>query len=266
MPSDRQLKILHHITIHDRLEVLELSRLLNVSPSTIRRELRVMEASGLLIRTHGAAHLPAPVRYVTPYEKRAAEHVEEKRAVALAACQLVEPGMVVGIMGGTTCTEMARMMRLMEHLTIVTNALNVALELQGQQNKRVMVTGGMLNQNSYELVGSHATQSLQNVHLNIAFLGVSGISPKYGISMSDEPESAVGRAFIAVADRVVVIADHSKIGTTTFARLCPLREIDLLITDGKIAPAQKKAVEQAGLEVCLADGFPAQAAGWQASR
>jgi len=254
MATDRQLKILQHLAIHDNVEVSDLGELLHVSSSTIRRELRAMEETGLLVRTHGGAHLPSPIHYVIPYEKRAAQQVNEKRMIALAARKLVKPGMVIGIMGGTTCTELARVLRPLEHLTVVTNALNVALELQGPLSRRVVVTGGMLNQNSYELVSSQASQSLESVHLDLAFLGVSGISLEYGFSMSDEPEAAVARAFIAAADRAIVIADHSKIGQVTFARLCPLNSLGLLVTDKNIEPGQKKALEHVGLEVLVADG------------
>jgi DeoR family transcriptional regulator of aga operon len=254
MATDRQLKILQHLAVHDNVEVTDLGELLHVSSSTIRRELRAMEDNGLLVRTHGGAHLPSPIHYAIPYEKRAAQHVNEKRMIALAARKLVKPGTVIGIMGGTTCTELARVLRPLEHLTVVTNALNVALELQGPLSRRVVVTGGMLNQNSYELVGSQASQSLDSVHLDLAFLGVSGISLEYGFSMSDEPEAAVGRAFIAAADRAVVIADHSKIGQVTFARLCPLNSLGLLVTDKNTEPGQKKALEHVGLAVLIADG------------
>lgn len=252
MTTSRQLRILHYLAIYDELEVNQLSALLQVSPSTIRRELTAMEESGLLVRTHGAARLPNPISYEAPYEKRAAEHIEEKRKIAAAAMKLIAPGMVIGIMGGTTCTELARLLRAMEHITVVTNALNIPLELRGNPNKRIMVTGGILNQNSYELVGGQASQSLQNVHLALAFIGVSGISPEFGFSMSDEPESVVGRAFMAAADRTIVLADSSKIGKMTFARLCPLHEVDLLITDDHITPAQLEALQAAGLEVMIA--------------
>jgi DeoR family transcriptional regulator of aga operon len=254
MATDRQLRILQHLAIQDETTIPDLSELLHVSPSTVRRELSVMENNGLLVRTHGGAHLPTPVHYAVPYEKRAAQQIEEKRMIALAARKLVKSGTVIGIMGGTTCTELARVLRPIEQLTIVTNALNVALEFQGPLSRRVVVTGGMLNQNSYELIGSQAVQSLECVHLDLMFLGVSGISLDYGFCMSDEPEAAVGRAFIAAADRAVVVADHTKFDHVTFARLCPLNSLSLLVTDKYVEPGQKRAVEHTGLRMLVADG------------
>jgi DeoR family transcriptional regulator of aga operon len=252
MTTDRQLKILQHLTQHNSLEVGRLSELLHVSPSTIRRDLRVMQKGGLLRRAHGAAQLPTPIRYELPYENRAAQHVEAKRKIAAAAKELIRPGLVIGINGGTTCTELARQLRAMENITIVTNAVNVALELQGQLGKRVIVTGGLLNQNSYELVGSLVAQSLETMRLDLAFLGASGIDLSFGISVADEPEAVASRAFMAAAAKTMVLADHSKIGQTTFARLCRLTEVNTLITDDKIASEHLTALQETGLQVQVA--------------
>jgi DeoR/GlpR family transcriptional regulator of sugar metabolism len=253
MTTDRRLRIIHQLIIRHEIEVDELSSLLHVSPSTIRRELRVMEKEGLLIRTHGAAHLRVPIDYDFPYADRAAKQLDEKRAIALAATRLITPGMVLALVGGTTCTALARMLRPLDELTVVTSAINVALELQGQSNKRVIVTGGTLNRNSYELVGSQAISSLENIHCEMAFLGASGMSAEYGLSMSDEPEAAVGRALIASAERAVVLADHTKLGKRGLVRVCPLNQVPLLITDAQAAPQQVEPLARAGLEVIIAE-------------
>jgi DeoR family transcriptional regulator, aga operon transcriptional repressor len=252
--TDRQTKILHYLTQHHYLEVAQLSHLLQVSPSTIRRELTLMEKVGLLIRSHGTARLPNPIRYEDDYENRAAHQVEAKRKIAAAAKGLIRPGQVVGLSGGTTSTSLARQLRTMKEITIVTNAVNIALELQGQGGNRVMVTGGFLNQNSYELVGDLVTQSLRNVHLDLAFLGASGLHIEFGFSMADEPEAVVGRAFKATAAQTIILADHTKIGKVNFVRFCALAEIDLLITDDGISSEQREALAGAGLQVLVATG------------
>jgi DeoR family transcriptional regulator of aga operon len=253
MTTDRQTRILEYLAGHDKLEVAQLSELLRVSPSTIRRELSTLEKGGMLVRTHGAAQLTSPIHYDAPYEKRAAQQIQAKRNIAATTKSLVERGMVVGISGGSTCTELARQMRATEGLTVVTNAVNVALELQGQLGKRVMITGGTLTEGSYELVGNQVVESLQRVHLDLAFVGASGIDLDFGFSVSDEPEAVAGRALMAAADRSVIIADHTKIGRATFARLCRLIDVNLLVTDDRITPKQREALEQAGLEVLVAE-------------
>lgn len=249
MATDRQIKILQNLTKYECLEVAQLSDMLSVSPSTIRRELTAMEKSGLLVRVHGAAKLPSPIRYELPFEQRAAQQIEAKRKIATAACNILEPGQVVGLSGGTTTTELARQLRTRKDVTIVTNALNIALEVQRQLSKRVVVIGGILNENSYDLVGDLAVQSLQHIHLDVAFHGVSGIDLKFGFSVADEPDAVVGRALMAAADKTIIVADHTKIGKATFSRLCPLGHADILITDDGISPEQREELESAGVKV-----------------
>ncbi len=254
MATDRQIKILQNLTKHECLEVAQLSDMLSVSPSTVRRELTAMEKSGLLVRVHGAAKLPSPIRYELPFEQRAAQQIEAKRKIAATACSMVEPGQVVGLSGGTTTTEIARQLRTRKDVTIVTNALNIALESQRQLSKRVVVIGGILNEDSYDLVGDLAVQSLQHIHLDVVFHGVSGIDLKFGFSVADEPDAVVGRALKAAADKMVIVADHAKIGKTTFSRLCPLTHVDMLITDDGISPEHQQTLEHTGLNVRLAAG------------
>ena len=252
MTTDRQMKILHHLTRHDRVEVTELSELLQTSPSTIRRELKVMEENGLLVREHGNARLRAPIRYELPFEKRAVQQAEAKRKIAAKARSLIKPGDVIGLSGGTTATELARQLRVVEEVTVVTSALNIALELQGQSSKRVMVTGGILNQESYELMGDLAVQSLRNVHLDYVFHGASGIDLEFGFSLADEPDAVVARAFKEATKQIIMIADHTKIGQRTFARFCGLADIDLLITDDGLTNEQHNTLEENGVNILIA--------------
>ena len=241
-----------HLIQSDGMGVKELSRLLQISDSTTRRQLTLMEKRGLVVRTHGGARLATPITYELLYENRAAQAVVAKRKIAAAALSLISPNLVIGLSGGTTCTELARLLRTQDDLTVVTNAINIALEIQSQAGRRIMVTGGLLNQDSYELVGNQVSQSLQNVHIDIAFLGVSGISVEFGFSMSDEPEAVAGRAFIAAADRIIILADHTKVGKSTFARFCSIKDVRLLITDDQITPQQFNTLQDAGLNVLLA--------------
>jgi DeoR family transcriptional regulator of aga operon len=212
----------------------------------------MMEKRGLVVRTHGGAHLANPITYESLYENRAAQALVAKRKIAAAALAHISPGSVIGLSGGTTCTELARLLRTLESITVVTHAINIALEIQAQAGRRIMVTGGLLNQNSYELVGNQVSQSLQSVHLDIAFVGVSGISSEFGFSMHDEPEAVAGRAFMAAADRTIVLADSTKVGKSTFARLCSIKDVRLLITDDQIDPKQTKLLRDAGLEILIA--------------
>ncbi len=218
----------------------------------MRRELRTLEASGLVVRTHGGAQLNSPIAYDERFENRFKSQLEAKQKIAIKAKELVRADMVIGLSGGTTCTALARRLRLTSDITVVTNALNIALELRGFPERRLMVTGGMMHRDSYELIGNLVAQSLQNVHMDLLFLGVVGFDPSFGFSVTDEPEASVARAFMAAAERTVALADASKICKATFARLCAPGEIGTLITDDGITPAQLEVLQKAGIEVLIA--------------
>jgi DeoR family transcriptional regulator of aga operon len=250
--NDYQRKIIALLVENESMGVKALSDMLMVSDSTVRRQLTEMENKGLVVRTHGGARISSPLSDDRLFRGRVDQSLTAKRQIASAALTLISPKQVIGISGGTTCAELGRRIRVLDDITVVTNDINTILEVQSQGKRRIMVTGGFLNQGSYELVGSQVPHSLENVHLDIAFLGVSGISLDFGFSMSDEPEAVAGRAFIAHSDRTIILADHTKIGKTTFARLCALTAIDLLITDCEVTHEQLTSVQKAGLKVMVA--------------
>jgi DeoR family transcriptional regulator of aga operon len=250
--NDYQRKILAILIQNESMGVKNLSRLLMVSDSTIRRQLTLMEKQGLVVRTHGGVRITSPLVYDSFYKNRAVQAIAAKRQIASFAMSLIGPNLVIGLSGGTTLTEFSRRIRAIDDITIVTNDINIALEIQSQARRRLMVTGGLLNQNSYELVGNQVSHSLENVHIDIALLGASGISADFGFSMSDEPEAVAGRAFIANADRTIILADSTKVGKSTFARLCSLTDVNMLITDDQITNEQLVALRSAGLNVMVA--------------
>lgn len=250
--NDYQRKILAYLFQYESMGVKTLSGLLSVSDSTVRRQLTLMEKRGQVLRTHGGVRISTPLSYDRIYRNRADQAAAAKRQIASSAMELISPNLVIGLSGGTTCAELSRCLRALDNITIVTNDINIALEIQSQDRRRIMVTGGLLNQNSYELVGNQVSHSLKNVHIDIAFLGASGISADFGFSMSDEPEAVSGRAFIDNADRTIILADHTKVGKSTFARLCALTDVDLLITDDQITEEQLLGLRNAGLNILVA--------------
>lgn len=252
MTTDRQIQILQYLNRHESVDIAALSDILQISASTVRREVAAMEESGLLVREHGSVRLPIPIRYELSFEERAAATVEAKRKIAALAAELVQPRQVIGMSGGTTITELARQLRAHEEITVVTTAVNVAIELQGTPGKRVMVTGGILDQTSYELVGDLVTQALRTVHLDVVFQGVSGINADFGFSVADEPAAVVARALRDSTDRVIVLADHTKLGQRSFVRAYDLAAAHTLITDDGITAAQRAELEAIGVTVLVA--------------
>ena len=247
--DDRFGAILQELSRAGSVGVAELASRLDVSQATVRRDLAELEQSRLLTRTHGGA-----VRHSVTYELslryKSMERNEEKlRIAAEAARRVPDSGGAVGLTGGTTTTAVAHALIERASLTIVTNALNIASELAIRQNIKLVVTGGVLRSQTYELVGPLAAASLGALNMDLVFVGVDGVSIGAGLTTIDEAEADTNRVMLKRAQRVIVVADHTKIGHVAFARICELSAIDELITDTAADPQRLAELEDAGLKV-----------------
>jgi DeoR family transcriptional regulator of aga operon len=178
--------------------------------------------------------------------------VAQKRRIAAAAASLIGEGAIVGITGGTTTMEVARALTPVRKLTVVTNALNVGMQLARHQNIRLVLTGGVCRTASFELSGPIAESTLSGYNLDVAFVGVDGIDIDAGCTTHDDAEARANAALVRIAGRTVIVADSSKIGRVTFANICPLDLVDQLITDEEADPQAVSRFEAAGVRVVLA--------------
>ncbi|MFJ9808640.1 DeoR/GlpR family DNA-binding transcription regulator [Streptomyces sp. NPDC101158] len=247
LKADRTARILAYVNDEGSADVHALSDLLKVSTATVRRDLQELHDQGLLHRTRGGA-----VNLEVPLRRRRETRQVEKRQIALAAESLVPDGAVVGLTGGTTTSELARRLADRGGITIVTNAVNIAAELIARPETRLVVIGGIGRSASYELVGPAAERMLAHYHLDIAFIGVDGLTASEGCTTHDEMEATTDRAFLRSTARAVVLADSSKVGRVTFADICPLSDIHDLVTDDQLTDEQEAAVTAAGVRVLRA--------------
>ncbi|TXN32537.1 DeoR/GlpR transcriptional regulator [Lacisediminihabitans profunda] len=252
--------LLELVSDRGNVTISEISDALEVSAATARRDLTMLAEQRLVTRTHGGASALG-TGYELPLQYKIARQAEAKVAIARAAADLVSPGDTVGLNGGTTTSEVARTLGRSERftrddgdfgITIVTNALNIAFELSVRPHVKIVVTGGIARRQSYELVGSLVSNTLSEVVLDVAILGVDGLSAQYGATTLHEGEADVSRQFAKVAKRVVVVADSTKMMKSTFARICPLDQIDILVTDAPLAPAFAEDLAAASVRVIVA--------------
>ena len=248
--SARLSAILDQLAHGGTVDVTGLAKELTASPATIRRDLATLERQRLLQRTHGGAVAQA-VSYELPLRYKGVRFAAEKRRIAAAAAGTVAEGMAVGLTGGTTATEVARTLADRPRLTIVTNALNIASELGVRPNIKLIVTGGLARSQTYELSGPIAEASLAGLHLDVAFIGVDGVDAAAGCTTHEEVEAHTNQVMLRHAQRAVLVADSSKIGKITFARICPVGDIDELITDDGADPAAVRALREIGMQVTL---------------
>jgi DeoR family transcriptional regulator of aga operon len=231
--------------------VEDLAELLGVSTATIRRDLARLADQGVITRSHGGA-MRADAGLEVPISYRRGTAVAQKRRIAAAAATLISEGGIVGITGGTTTIEVARALAPVRKLTVVTNALNVGMQLARHRNIRLVLTGGVCRTASFELSGPIAESTLAGYNIDVAFVGVDGIDVDAGCTTHDDAEARANAALVKIARHTVIVADSSKIGRITFASICPLDLVDQLITDNEADPQAVSRLEAAGLRVVLA--------------
>lgn len=253
-------ELLELLAAAGQLQVEEAAKELGVSAATVRRDFDELARQQMLTRIRGGA-VAQGVTYDLPLRYKTERHPSEKQRIAAVAAGLVRPGQVIGLNGGTTTTEVARALATRSGLstgtaapalTIVTNALNIATELAVRQHIKIVATGGVARPQSYELTGPLATGVIEQVRLDVAFLGVDAIDAVAGATAHHEGEASINRLMTQQADRVVVTADSSKVGRRAFARICTAAEIDVLVTDTAIAAEDAARLEDAGVDVVTA--------------
>ncbi len=249
--------LLELLTDSGRVSVEDAAERLGVSQATIRRDFDQLGQQQMITRTRGGA-VANGVSYDLPLRYKTAKHSAEKQRIGTAAAALVSPGMVVALNGGTTTTEVARALAVRPdlastpdgaQLTVVTNALNIANELLVRSRMKIVVTGGVVRPQSFELVGPLAGGILREVTLDFALLGVDAIDVALGAAAHHEGEAAMNALMVARAKRVVIIADSSKLGGHAFARICPIERVNTLVTDAQASDGQVAEFEQAGVTV-----------------
>jgi DeoR/GlpR family transcriptional regulator of sugar metabolism len=247
----RREQILSYLSARDRATVGELSHVLSVSEVTVRKDLDLLEAQGLLLRVHGGAMASGRGRLELHFATREQDHLEEKRRIAQAAIQLVRPGQRIFLDGSTTALQMARLLKDRADLTVVTNGLYTALELNFSAGITTMVVGGTLRHRSSSLVGSLSADLLQRLRVDMGFFGARAITGRDGLMEADLEEAELKQHMVQASSVVVAIADASKLGDTAFKIFALPHEIDRLITDTAAPPAIVEALRAHEITVDL---------------
>ena len=253
----RAKEILRILLGHGKTSVEELTELFATSPASIRRDLVRLEERGLVHRTHGGAMLAGqtyePFRFDASYHERDGRFAAEKQRIALAAADLVSENETIGFTAGTTTAHVARALRLRSGLHIVTNAVNIGMELSSSNSLDTMLTGGSMRwPGAFSLIGPTAIESLNVVVMDKVFIGVCGVDPTHGATTIETDEAAVFRAMVRQSKQVIVVADSSKVGMISPAVICPLKDIDVLITDDGISDEAASAFKAANVQVIVA--------------
>jgi DeoR family transcriptional regulator, aga operon transcriptional repressor len=256
--EERRRKILEVLDRDGRVMVDDLVRRFKVSAVTARADLDELAERGALVRSHGGAvRLISPVQDYPLKFKEGLHHAEKVRIAGVAA-QLIKPGHTILLDSGTTTGQVARQVRLqkIKPLTVITNALNIAVELADSQGVSLIMIGGILRHVSNSFVGPQAERMLQDLHADHCFLAVDGLDPEAGLSTPDVLEAQLNALMIRVSSEVTAVADASKFGRRSLSTICGPEKLRRIITDERITPQMRAALEARGIEVLVA-GDPA---------
>ncbi|MBM4088845.1 MAG: DeoR/GlpR transcriptional regulator [Planctomycetes bacterium] len=223
---------------------------LQVSESTIRRDLDVLEESGSAKRTHGGVFYTGPSPQLPHFDRRQAAQLQQKRQIARAAEKLIEEGDTILMDGGSTTYELARLL-VDRALQIVTNSLPVANLFTASDRADLVVIGGYVHARTGVCLGPYANGMLSGVNVRRAVLSVSGVNSK-GYYNSNLLLVGTEQAMMAAADEVIVVADSSKFGHSSLAHLCGLSEIDVLVVDEGISDQWRRCLVEEGVRVVVA--------------
>jgi DeoR family fructose operon transcriptional repressor len=252
--EERQQAMAQLVAERGRLSVNVLAEEYDVTTETVRRDLSALERMGLVRRVHGGA-VPADTLAVieSGLGERDQANTAQKERIARAALALLPPtGSTILLDAGSTTNRFASLLPRDHRLVVVTHAVPVAARLAGNPHIELHLLPGRVRTTTQAAVGVDTVAALQHLRADVAFLGTNALTLAHGLSTPDRDEAATKRAMVASARRVVVLADASKIGVESSLRFATLDEVDVLVTDGGVADADRRALTRAGLEVVVA--------------
>ena len=254
MTQHRRRQILDLVHANGSVQVTELAKTFEVSAVTIRNDLAQLEKNGELQRDRGGAITPPPTRQVKQLlglNERATLNLPAKERIGKAAAALVQSGDTIIMDAGTTVVEMTPHLTALEPLTIVTNALNVALNAASTTAAQIILLGGMLSRESSSTVGPLAEQTLSTLAVQKLFLGSQALDLESGLTDTTLEIAQVKRAMIKAAKQVILLVDSAKWDHTGFIKVAPLDEIDIIISDKNLSPSAGEAAAALGIQLIL---------------
>ncbi|MBP2664833.1 MAG: transcriptional regulator, DeoR family [Firmicutes bacterium] len=229
---ERRQTIIDLIRKEQKVYVPHLSQQFNVTEETIRRDLEKLENTGILTRTYGGAILTQHTNEDLPFPTRTIMNHELKQAIAQKAAKLISDDDTIMVDASSTSLELIHAIKNKRNLTIITNSVKITHDFVGAPFT-IISTGGILRPHSLALTGPVAHSSLQNYYVDIAIMSCKGLSLDKGIMESNEPESELKKSMISQAEKVILLADHTKFDKTAFIKLFGFEDIDYIVTDSK---------------------------------
>jgi len=253
LANQRREKILELLKEDGSAKVIKLAKIFKVSEVTIRQDLEKLEKDGFIKREHGGAFLKNVENSVKSFTLLNQDNIEKKQTIGKRAAELIETGETIILDSGSTTTEIARNLIGRKGITVITNALNIAMMLGAEPGIEVVVTGGEFKPPTLSLTGQKAAAFFEDINVHKLFLATAGISLRSGLTYPSLSDIVVKKAMIDASDVTYLVADSSKIGKNAFASLGALSLIDYIITDASVNEERAKILRDHEIEFIIAE-------------
>jgi DeoR/GlpR family transcriptional regulator of sugar metabolism len=248
--EERIRRIMELLEKENRVLITDLCKTFDTTSVTIRKDLDLLENEGLLKRTHGGAILFKPLFHGLALNEKEKLHAEEKERIANEAVKMISAGEVIILDSGSTTTQLAKKMKELKGIKVITNAVNIALELANSELD-IILTGGTLQKNTSTLIGPLAEEVLRKISADKLFHGVDGIDYEIGLTTPDIVEANTSHVMMQRASENILLVDSSKFGRRSLGVICRVKEIDKIITTKKMDKPEIKKLNDMGVEVII---------------
>ncbi len=252
LAKQRKDKILDLLKEDGAAKVVDLARIFKVTEVTVRQDLEKLEKEGWVAREHGGVHLKNVEDQVRNFLLINQQNPDQKKTIAQKCLEFIHPGDVIILDSGSTTTEIARLLKGFHHLTVITNALNIALMLGENPHIEVVMTGGEFKAPTLSLTGQKAADFFAGLNVQKLFLATAGISLKSGLTYPSISDLVVKKAMIDAADITYLVADSSKMGKSALASLGALSLIDFIVTDEGVEEKDMQVFKENEIELIVA--------------
>ena len=249
--NQRRIKILELIREDGHAKVQQLSKIFGVTEVTIRQDLEMLDQLGYIQREHGGAFLKDVGSFAKTGKLFNQTRMDEKREIARKAVAFIHENDIIILDSGSTTTEIAKLLLNYKNLTVITNALNIALILGENPGINLVVTGGEFKAPTLSLTGQMSADIIKTLHANKLFLSTAGISADLQLTYHSLSDLVVKQSMIESSDQVFLVADSSKIGVSAFASLGPVTLANFFITDSMITEEQLEKMKESGINILL---------------
>jgi DeoR/GlpR family transcriptional regulator of sugar metabolism len=253
LPNQRRDKILELVKEDGSAKVIDLARIFKVTEVTIRQDLEKLEKDGLVLREHGGAYLKNIEDQVRTFSLSHQENMDKKELIATKCLEFIESGDSIILDSGSTTTEIAKKLKGFKNLTVITNAINIAMMLGTEPGIDLIVTGGEFKPPTLSLTGQKAADFFKGINVQKLFLATAGLSLKAGLTYPSISDLVVKKAMIDAAETTYLVADSTKIGKSSFASLGALSLIDYIITDAGIESKYMEILKENDIELIIAN-------------